>query len=575
MQGGAGVLRWALLLALASAGAEMADRKLGYISARREFEGFAVVFQVHLLRFPTVYNLAMDDVMDIPVNLRVENSTFADARVPTTFPRVTLFINGKPIGRMDTELYTWNNDWRGWESPGSFSIPMEATGMGPGWWKFGMAVDAPDLSGLALPSVDAHCAADCKGGSGAGQAGGVHLMVPWDVRIVKTDAAAPHVAAATAAATAPHRRSAAPLGRWAPGLFPLREGGQGVVNESMSRVAWDTVGARVARMCQGGEGGAAQGGERSGGLAFVMDALSPDSIVHLAAGSVPELDCEMRACHFGVVLELEADAALGTAGLFLQGVELHTHNCPRAADADDALFDAARAVEDTMWDWSADFPRVGETQVRAQGGVGLLLIDAHALGYHAVRAILERWSRPLLPLLHDRAGIVVRSSGACSAGERALRDFVRAEGGEWAVYRNLTGAGDDVVCDANREAVDDAGVGSMTLLLRDREATALAKDRQDPTGARCWGCAAQEMRTPGEKWDVPGVYLTIGGARDEAMQAKVAALGPKARLARYQGRDGRREALCQRLGGGKRSQAGTGRSHRCSRSRQKHTLGGR
>ena len=287
------VLRCVALLAFASAGADIADSKFGYISARREFPGFAVVFEVYLLRIPTVYNLAMDDVMHIPFKLRVENSTLTDARVPTRFPNLTLFIAGNPVGGMETELYTWSSgtgagSQPGWESAGSWTIPIVGTGMGPGWWKFGMEVDAPDLSGLALSSVDSQCGAHCTGGSGAG---GVRLTVPWDVRILKTEAAAPRPAAAPSRATAPPRRSAAPLGRWGPGLFPLRQGGQGVVNESMSRVAWDTAGARVARMCRGGE----RGGGALGGLGFVIDALSPDSIVHLAAGSAPELECELRA----------------------------------------------------------------------------------------------------------------------------------------------------------------------------------------------------------------------------------------------------------------------------------------
>ena len=80
------VVRCVALLAFSSAGAEIADSKFGHISARREFPGFAVVFEVYLLRIPTVYNLAMDDVMHIPCKLRVENSTLTDARVPIPQP---------------------------------------------------------------------------------------------------------------------------------------------------------------------------------------------------------------------------------------------------------------------------------------------------------------------------------------------------------------------------------------------------------------------------------------------------------------------------------------------------------
>jgi len=55
--------------------------------------------------------------------------------------------------------------------------------------------------------------------------------------------------------------------------------------------------------------------------------------------------------------------------------------------------------------------------VREQGGVDLLLIDTHGLGYDAVRELLERWGSPQEvggALLRERAGIVVRSAPTLS-----------------------------------------------------------------------------------------------------------------------------------------------------------------
>mmetsp|Transcript_16561 Transcript_16561/g.39073 ORF Transcript_16561/g.39073 Transcript_16561/m.39073 type:complete len:496 (-) Transcript_16561:16-1503(-) len=212
------------------------------------------------------------------------------------------------------------------------------------------------------------------------------------------------------------------------------------------------------------------------------------------------------------------------AALFL-GVEQHAWDCADGAAGDSALSQEGGSVERGMWEWASEFPRLSLDHVTARAGIDMLLIDINR-SYTAISESLAHWS----PYLSQRAAIL--AYGASSEGDKALLEFARETPLEaWAVYS----AGD--------------AEAATTLLLRD-------PDTQEFKGVgeacTCWGCGTPESSSSspsvGEKWDVPGVYISVDSSRTLRMEDKIRRLGPKASISRFQGKDGATEKICQRVG---------------------------
>ena len=336
--------------------------------------------------------------------------------------------------------------------------------------------------------------------------------------------------------------------KWGAAPIAARCGERGQVHASSIERAWNHTARRVGQTRGAAAGvatgwGAAtswEGTAREAFLSSMIATFAPGSIVQVASAGQSELDSALRAvvCNIGEIHLLQPRGTI-----FLNGIELHTWNC----DSQDKAF---RQVLKARMEWAGEVPRLpsSATLVAERGGVEMLLLDVAQQSYNETLALVQHWS----PLLTRRAAIHVRGCHALSPARAepppspssppescdALRFFAgiasRAaasgeEGGEWSVFSYRGEGGEE---------------GSGALLVRDPDALAGEGARVE---ARCWGCA-RAVPSVGDKWDVPGVYINIDGARRERMESLIRALQPKAAITRFEGRDGSREDICLRIG---------------------------
>jgi len=84
----------------------------------------------------------------------------------------------------------------------------------------------------------------------------------------------------------------------------------------------------------------------------------------------------------------------------------------------------------------------------------------------------------------------------------------------------------------------------MFILWRDRHLQGWNGSKALP----CWGCKSPSRQTPGEKWDVPGVYINVNEKRKHVIEGRIQRLAPKATFERFQGKLASHERLCQDIG---------------------------